>query len=1064
MLSKKLLRVLTIAPLTLGLIAQAMPATNVLAAPVTQNVESNSSSTGKWITGEFHAHTFESDDAQSSLENVLENAFTKYGLDWIATANHLRSSKRDDNGADVPGGPIPFSQGAINYEVPKVKALQAAGNYSDKTIFSGFEWDIPKHDHGAIGILSDTPGSVEALKAANQFEYLFTNRPENMFDANDVATWNLTDSRITNFDHADSLTGIKWLQKNFADKSYFLVTHPSRGVGKTTIADLRDFNDAAPNINFGFEGMLGNQMEPDRGGYNTTYNIANPTADDNYKYRSFGGSDYMITKVGGVWDALLGEGRNYWNFANSDFHFKILGSNSSGYWPGEYAKNYTWTNGNDMQSVVNGMRSGKSFSVYGDLINALDFNIEGNDGKLEMGAANPQITVTEGDHLQLTIRFKSPAKNNYEVPVLNGVPANIAPKVDHVDLIAGDVSDEKAVAGTSAYNKDTNDSTSVIATFTSEDWTTDQDGYNVISYDLGAAKKKQYFRLRGTNLGLNVPGETDAEGNPLLDPKTNDSDDTTRFNNINDRNYKDLWFYSNPIFVKPTPYSDDQAINDTVDKRSIANSSEVSSDLELSYTGEHGITIKWESSIPSIISNDGKLLSRPANNTMLNLIATIKRGDATTTKTFPVIVKGINSAVIELHGTMTTADGQPYSSGTWTNQNVTVSVYANVFTPSTSASIALSTDGEMTYNPYESNSKIEVSQDGTHDFFFKGTDNFNNQLVLQLMAKIDKVAPVITLIGDKSISITRGSTYNELGATATDNVALSGKVAITGTVDTNTAGTYLLHYNVNDSVGNTAIEVIRTVTVYVESKGGGSTPTPATPTPTPTPVATPVATPNATPVATAVPTATPMPIPFYNEKVNLDVVKAIVEKADLAQTVTFKDVPKDAPNAKAIILATKLGIIKGFADGSFHADANVTRAEFATMLVNALGLKATGNASFTDSKGNWAESSINALKSSGIINGYLDGSFKPNQSISREEIVSMLSKVLNTTSIPKPSKFSDISTSWASSAINTLTDIGIVNGASNESFKPKANATRSESLMMILRMLNISLGLSLEIE
>ncbi|QGR00244.1 S-layer homology domain-containing protein [Paenibacillus psychroresistens] len=76
----------------------------------------------------------------------------------------------------------------------------------------------------------------------------------------------------------------------------------------------------------------------------------------------------------------------------------------------------------------------------------------------------------------------------------------------------------------------------------------------------------------------------------------------------------------------------------------------------------------------------------------------------------------------------------------------------------------------------------------------------------------------------------------------------------------------------------------------------------------------------------------------------------------------------------------------------------------------------------------------------------------------------MLSKVLNTTSIPKPSKFSDISTSWASSAINTLTDIGIVNGASNESFKPKANATRSESLMMILRMLNISLGLSLEIE
>ena len=48
---------------------------------------------------------------------------------------------------------------------------------------------------------------------------------------------------------------------------------------------------------FGFEGMPGNQMEPDRGGLNLT------TAEN----RTYGGSDYMLAKVGGAWDALLGE-------------------------------------------------------------------------------------------------------------------------------------------------------------------------------------------------------------------------------------------------------------------------------------------------------------------------------------------------------------------------------------------------------------------------------------------------------------------------------------------------------------------------------------------------------------------------------------------------------------------------------------------------------------------------------------------------------------------------------------------------------------------------------------
>ncbi|MRN54729.1 chitobiase/beta-hexosaminidase C-terminal domain-containing protein [Paenibacillus monticola] len=228
-----------------------------------------------------------------------------------------------------------------------------------------------------------------------------------------------------------------------------------------------------------------------------------------------------------------------------------------------------------------------------------------------------------------------------------------------------------------------------------------------------------------------------------------------------------------------------------------------------------------------------------------------------------------------------------------------------------------------------------------------------------------------------------------------------------------------------------------------------------------------ITTPTTVPTATPIPTVSPTPAPtaksFYNEKVNMDVIKALVEKANTLPAVTFNDVPKDSRMAKTIELATKLGIIKGYEDGSFRANVSITRAEFATMLVKALGLTFEGNSSFKDTKVHWATEAIATLKASGIIKGYLDGTFKPNQSISRAEIVVMLSKVMNITLV-KSDKFKDVSGNWAEHEINTLSKMGIVKGGTDGSFKPSASATRYESILMILRMLNVSLEHSLDIE
>jgi hypothetical protein len=222
---------------------------------------------GRWTVGDLHVHTMQSDDTQqiSTLDQVLAKAFDRFGLDWVALSDHLRLSSYDNDGNKL-AQQIPFSQGLAQYQVPRIKALQAAGTYADKTIFTSFEWDVPTHDHANVGILTDDPMSAAALKAANQFEYLFTTESASLFDPTDVAAWNLLDSRA-NSTHADAMKAIAWLKKNYPDTSYLSINHPSRNVGKYTAAQLREMNDAAPNIVFSIEGMVGNQMEPDRGGY-----------------------------------------------------------------------------------------------------------------------------------------------------------------------------------------------------------------------------------------------------------------------------------------------------------------------------------------------------------------------------------------------------------------------------------------------------------------------------------------------------------------------------------------------------------------------------------------------------------------------------------------------------------------------------------------------------------------------------------------------------------------------------------------------------------------------------
>jgi hypothetical protein len=177
--------------------------------------------------------------------------------------------------------------------------------------------------------------------------------------------------------------------------------------------------------------------------------------------------------------------------------------------------------------LIQGLRSGNSYSVHGDLINGLDFSAKNSSKTAVMGQ---KLTIPKGDKVELMIRFKSPKVNNSGKQV----------KLDHIDLISGDVTG-MAKPGTPEYGKDANESTKVIATFNSKQWKEEKDGWYSVTYTINSLTNNKYFRLRGTNIPAGTKNQTDAMGNPLMD-------DLVGENNA-DKAYEDLWFYSNPIFV-----------------------------------------------------------------------------------------------------------------------------------------------------------------------------------------------------------------------------------------------------------------------------------------------------------------------------------------------------------------------------------------------------------------------------------------------------------------------------------------------------------------------------------
>ena len=498
-----------------------------------------------------------------------------------------------------------------------------------KPVFLGLELNTPGHEHTSMSVI-DGQLPRSGLGNANgvaKFEYCFDRNDadrsrgaSNQWDCKvrNSANNSLVDPTARKIivasgvgsgtaGHVKSVEAVKWMGAYHPNTSYFVPAHLERagafnpdGNNGFNIENLRDFNNAAPDVAFGFESMPGHQAETQRGSYS-------PGAVGGGTY---GGTGIYAAAVGGVWDALLGEGRKWWFFASSDYHNRgAFGpdqrESTADFFPGEYTKDYVSVRSERKfgpQDIVDGLRSGNSFVANGDLIDKLAFvacvSDRGHgwggyenaivqvasrgetyhDRDAKCATMGETLQARPGDDVTVHIVLRDPqGKNNspYSFPNPSLMQIGVVqplnkPELDHVDIIGGQVTgkispkDKARYAGLIGSAAATNPTTKILASYFDADWRSLGNGWRVMSYRIDNVSADQYVRLRGTNLPAATPFETDSVGNPLLDfgsqlkipctdfacpahLATDAAGVKTASNDV--AAWSDLWFYSNPIFI-----------------------------------------------------------------------------------------------------------------------------------------------------------------------------------------------------------------------------------------------------------------------------------------------------------------------------------------------------------------------------------------------------------------------------------------------------------------------------------------------------------------------------------
>jgi hypothetical protein len=590
-----------------------------------------------YVAGDMHNHNTCTDGSVSAgysidrsvATGVAAGGGTNFGLDWFTLGNHGGSGNRDcrfsDTSANLPGDTTTTWNTTLGKTIDgiTITSLKGTPNGSgssakmwrwqsiqeveypiivnrtpmyNKVLIEGLEWIAPGHEHVDVAVIAgqNPRGYGNADKMA-EFEFRFDRADTDAIgpvNASNQQVWTGKDN--VNNDgtagHQKAVSGVEWLQANYPLQSYVIPTHTERAGAFSAssskgynIEHFRDFNNAGPTVAFGIEAP----------GHMPQGGISGGSG--SYSTNAVGGGTYGLSgvytaKVGGLWDGLLGEGRNFFIYVSSDWHNRgIFGARDTAttgdFIPGEYTKLYVPnTEGFRAQSIIDGMRSGNSYSVNADIIGPdLVFRAKGHgDDWKTMGET---LVVKPGEKVTIEMEMTIPAKNNspysFNNPLLQQVgidqPLN-KPSLDHVDLISGQITgvippespdyakaNANGVAGEAiVYNPTATIAQQVDAKDMKSERLKDGSTRLRFKTTFTAGKTPTYIRARGTNIPVGTPNVTDSAGNPLLDSNNalvncTDAACPAHLETVNGvkkvtfdvQAYSNVWFYANPIFIRP---------------------------------------------------------------------------------------------------------------------------------------------------------------------------------------------------------------------------------------------------------------------------------------------------------------------------------------------------------------------------------------------------------------------------------------------------------------------------------------------------------------------------------
>ncbi|MGN4816752.1 S-layer homology domain-containing protein [Bacillus cereus group sp. MYBK163-2] len=184
---------------------------------------------------------------------------------------------------------------------------------------------------------------------------------------------------------------------------------------------------------------------------------------------------------------------------------------------------------------------------------------------------------------------------------------------------------------------------------------------------------------------------------------------------------------------------------------------------------------------------------------------------------------------------------------------------------------------------------------------------------------------------------------------------------------------------------------------------------------------------------------------------------AFTAKADNTDSLKFNDVPANHWSTKAIYDLTNRKVVQGYGNNIFGFGDNVTRGQVARMIymyVKPADADASFKNPFTDIKGHLFEKEILALAKAGLVNGFGDGKYGPDDILTREQMAQVLTNAFKFKAT-KTTKFADVDkNSWSYGAISALEENGVTIGTGGNMYSPKMFVTREAYSQFLYNSIN----------